>query len=65
MTTTRTTCRSLRDIDKAPNLESEVRDDAAWLRLDYMDHGHAIYETTTDPTGAVKSRRVKIDETKP
>jgi hypothetical protein len=53
------------DVDRAPNLEDTVRNDKHWLLWDLMNFGHAIYETTTDPTGAVKSRRVKIDETKP
>lgn len=56
------TIHHLREIDSIPNLERDVRDDAAWLRLDIMDHGIARYETTTNERGETKSVRVKIRE---
>lgn len=65
MKVTRTTCRTVADVSKAPNLENSIRDDRAWLLLDIYDRGYAIYETTTDADGNVKSYRVKVDETKP
>ncbi len=59
------TCRTVRDVDKAPNLENTVRNDAHWLMLDLCDYKIAKYETYTDESGVVRSRRVKIDASKP
>jgi hypothetical protein len=65
MTTKRVTCYTVADIDAAPNLENDVRNDKHWLLLDMQDHKRAVYETTTNDRGETKSVRVKIREDRP
>ncbi len=58
-TTKRFTCYTIADIDAAPNLENDLRNDKHWLLLDLMDHKVAHYETTTDEMGRQTSERVR------